>query len=206
MWVIKIGGHLADDPLLRQWLDQIANLGSGRVVLVPGGGDFARHALSLRDTWRLDGHAAHNVAMLGMGQFAFVLQALQPDFSLCVREEDIMRTLHGGGIAVWTPLGQLRRADQDDLPPAQSADGLALWLAERLNAEELVLVKSSPLPVLDDWAALVEAGIVEPHFARAARGADMPVTLLERDNPGALQEMLIGHGCAARHRPHGQAL
>ena len=40
MWVIKIGGHLAEDPVLTEWLERIADLGGGRVVLVPGGGDF----------------------------------------------------------------------------------------------------------------------------------------------------------------------
>lgn len=201
MWVIKIGGHLADDPVLPEWLEQIADLGGGRVVLVPGGGDFARHALCMRDTWRIDTMTLHNIAVLGMGQFAFVLQGLRPEFALCAREDDILDTLHAGRVAIWMPLGQLRHRAEPLHNPPLSADGLALWLAERLNAEELVLVKASPLPPVTDWDLLADEGLVEAQFAAAARGADLPITLLERDHCHTLYEMLIGTACRARLRP-----
>ena len=41
MWVVKIGGSLSHDPALREWLTQLWEVGGGRVVIVPGGGDFA---------------------------------------------------------------------------------------------------------------------------------------------------------------------
>ncbi|QID16641.1 aspartate kinase [Nitrogeniibacter mangrovi] len=205
MWVIKIGGQLADDPVLTDWLDEIADLGGGRVVLVPGGGDFARQAWRMRDTWQVDTLTMHNIAVLGMGQFAFMLQALRPEFSLCALDEDILDTLHAGRIAIWMPLAHLRHAAQ--MPPGShaSSDGLALWLAERLNAEKLVLVKSSPLPPHADWAALVEAGVVEAPFADAARAADTPVTVLDRSHRAALHEMLIDSPTLHRYRHQGLA-
>ena len=41
MWVVKIGGSLSHDPMLRKWLVELCEVGGGRVVIVPGGGDFA---------------------------------------------------------------------------------------------------------------------------------------------------------------------
>jgi len=201
MWVIKIGGHLAEDPVLTEWLEKIADLGGGRVVLVPGGGDFARHALHMRDTWNISELTMHNIAVLGMGQFAFMLQALRPEFELCAREDDILKTLHSGRVAVWMPLAQLRHAAQVAEHQHVSADGLALWLSERLNAEELVLVKSSPLPAIADWDSLARAGIVESQFAQIAREADVSITVLDRDHSLTLKDMLIGASCSHRLRP-----
>lgn len=202
MWVIKIGGHLAEDPVLKEWLQKIADLGGGRVVLVPGGGDFARHALHMRDTWSIAPLTMHNIAVLGMGQFAFMLQALRPEFELCAREEDILRTLHSGRVAVWMPLAQLRHAAQAPEHHHVSADGLALWLAERLNAEELVLIKSSPLPAMADWHSLETAGIVESQFAQIASEANVPITVLDRDHSLTLHDMLIGAKCTHGLKPH----
>jgi len=201
MWVIKIGGHLAEDPVLTEWLEKIADLGGGRVVLVPGGGDFSRHALHMRDTWNITPLTMHNIAVLGMGQFAFMLQALRPEFELCAREDDILKTLHSGRVAIWMPLAQLRHAAQPSEHAPVCADGLALWLAERLNAEELVLVKSSPLPTVADWHNLESAGIVEPQFAKMAQDAAVPITVLDRDHSLTLHDMLIGAHCAHRLRP-----
>ncbi len=202
MWVIKIGGHLAEDPVLTEWLQKIADLGGGRVVLVPGGGDFARHALHMRDTWNISPLTMHNIAVLGMGQFAFMLQALRPEFELCAREEDILKTLHSGRVAVWMPLAQLRHAAQTPEHSHVSADGLALWLAERLNAEELVLVKSSPLPAMADWESLEAAGIIEAQFSRSASEANVPITVLDRDHSVTLHDMLIGSSCTHGLKPH----
>ena len=41
MWVVKIGGSLSHDSALREWLTLLWEVGGGRVVIVPVGGDFA---------------------------------------------------------------------------------------------------------------------------------------------------------------------
>ena len=191
MWVIKIGGQLADDPALIEWLDEVSGLGGGRVVLVPGEGDLSRHSRRMRNSWNIEDLTTHNIVVLGMGQFAFMMQALRPEFALCAREQDILDTLHAGRIAIWLPLAQLRQSAHASSREHSSADSLALWLAERLNAEKLVLIKSPPLPADADWQALADAGVVDAPFAQAASMANMPVTVLDSAARASFHEMLI---------------
>ncbi len=186
MWVIKIGGQLAEDPALTEWLDEVSGLGGGRVVLVPGECDLLRLS-----RWPIQPLASHNIAVLGMGQFAFLMQALRPEFGLCANETDILDTLHAGRIAIWMPLTQLQHTAHAPRPEHASTDSLALWLADRLNAERLVLVKSSPLAPDADWQALTDTGVVDAAFAQAASTANMPVTVLDSAARSALHDMLI---------------
>ncbi|MFA7096705.1 MAG: aspartate kinase, partial [Gammaproteobacteria bacterium] len=41
MWIVKLGGSLAQNPALKDWLEVLARDGAGRVVVVPGGGPSA---------------------------------------------------------------------------------------------------------------------------------------------------------------------
>jgi aspartokinase-like uncharacterized kinase len=56
---------------------------------------------------------------------------------------------------------------------AVTSDSLALWLATRLQADRLVLVKSVDAPAISTPETLAEAGIVDaafPSFAALYRG------------------------------------
>ena len=68
MWIVKLGGSLGRDPVLKEWLDTLVALGSGRVVIVPGGGGFAEEVRDQQELWRFDDLAAHNMAVLAMAQ------------------------------------------------------------------------------------------------------------------------------------------
>jgi aspartokinase-like uncharacterized kinase len=195
MWVIKIGGSLARDPLLVDWLEHVNDLGGGRVVVVPGGGGYADGVRHAQAEWHLDDVVAHNMAILAMGQFAFMLQGLCRDLVLAVDELELERTIHSGRVALWMPL-QLLRREADELTTWDvTADSLALWLANRLNAERVILVKSCPIPVTtpapDEWAALAADGIVDRRFPVLAADAAYPIHLLERTELARLRELLL---------------
>ena len=52
-----------------------------------------------------------------------------------------------------------------------TSDTLAALIARRRHADELVLLKAAPLPTeVGTWHELAEQGIVDPIFARAAKG------------------------------------
>lgn len=195
MWVVKIGGSLASDRLLADWLEQLNGLGGGRVVIVPGGGSYADGARLAQHEWRLDDVAAHNMAILGMCQFAFMLQGLCPDLILAADEHELERAVRSGRVALWMPL-QLLRRDADELTTWDvTSDSLALWLANRLNAERAILVKSCPVPLTtpaaDAWTALAADGIVDRRFPTLAASAPYPIHLLERTQLLRLRELLL---------------
>ncbi len=194
MWVVKIGGSLSRDVLLPAWLELLADEGAGRVVVVPGGAEFAEAAREAQAHWRFGDLPAHNMAILGMCQFALVLQGLVPALELAVDDSGLRRALAGGKAAVWMPMDLLRRQADGLTCWDVSSDSLSLWLADRLEAQAVVLVKSCPIPPTAGWQALVEAGIVDRAFPARAGVARYPVTLLERGQIERMREQLQSRG------------
>ena len=82
MWVVKLGGSLARDAQLPAWLSMLAEAGAGRVAIVAGGADFANAVRQAQRHWEFNDLAAHNMAVLAMGQTALMLQALEPRLQL----------------------------------------------------------------------------------------------------------------------------
>jgi len=195
MWVVKIGGSLAKDPLLVDWLEQLNDLGGGRVVIVPGGAGYADAARLAQSEWHLDDVVAHNMAVLGMGQFAFMLQGLCPDLVLAADERELERAVHSGRVALWMPLELLRREADELTTWDVTSDSLALWLANRLNAERVILVKSCPVPLTTpapgQWETLADDGVVDHRFPTLAADAAYPIHLLERTEIPRLRELLL---------------
>lgn len=191
MWIVKLGGSLCQDPLLADWLDELSALGGGRVVIVPGGGDFADAARLAQAEWRFDDVSAHNMAILGMGQFAFMLKGMCPDLVLASDEQALVDAVRSGRVALWMPLALLRR-DADEITSWDvTSDSLSLWLANRLNAERVILVKSCAIPVAEEWQALADCGIVDRRFPSLAAAAPYPVVLMERTDLDVMRQLLL---------------
>jgi dihydroneopterin aldolase len=138
--VIKLGGSFAFSPELRDWIEAIV-LHAGRVVIVPGGGPFADTVRTAQAQMHFDDRTAHCMALLAMEQYgraiASMSKRLQPADSL----EEIRQGVAGGKVPVWLPT-QMVLADTA-IPQSWdvTSDSLAAWLAGRLGAERLVLVK-----------------------------------------------------------------
>ncbi|WP_077034790.1 aspartate kinase [Pelomonas sp. KK5] len=192
MWIVKLGGSLASDPLLPQWLELLAQLGGGRVTVVCGGGAFADEVRRSQAQWQFDDLAAHNMAVLAMAQLAYQLRAMNPALQLAGSKGDIHRVLHKGQTALWLPL-ELQREEADEITSWDcSSDTLALHLARQLNAERLVLVKSCAIPLQAGLAQLGEQGIIDRRFAAAAEGAAFPISLLHKEELEAMRGLLFG--------------
>jgi aspartokinase-like uncharacterized kinase len=162
MRVVKLGGSLLRDPLLPAWLERIAH--AGPVAVVPGGGAFADAARAAQAHWRVDDVAAHNMAVLGMAQCAQLLHGIEPRLALADSVAGVRAQLASGRAAIWLPL-DLQRDAADALTRWDvTSDSLAAWLALRLGATELVLVKSCALPANATPAALAADGIVDRAF------------------------------------------
>src|SRR6185295_12503417 len=103
MWIVKIGGSLAHDARLPPWLEMVAELGGGRVLVVPGGAAFADAVRAAQSHWKFDDLTAHNMAVLAMAQTAHLFHALEPRLVMVSDEAEIVRTLHAGQTALWMP-------------------------------------------------------------------------------------------------------
>ena len=183
--VVKLGGSLARDPLLPQWLQMLAEHGGGHIVIVPGGGPFADAARDAQAAWSLNDVTAHNMAVLGMAQFGYLLQGLCPTLVSARNVAEVERVLKSGKVAVWLPFDLLREAPDELTTWDVTSDSLALWLAARLGAAHVALVKSCAIPAKQDWDALSTAGIVDRRFPALARDARCTVELVARDDLSA---------------------
>ena len=193
MWVVKLGGSLNADPVLLQWLELLTQLGGGRVTLVSGGGAFADEVRRTQAHWRFDDLAAHNMAVLAMAQTAHMLRALNPSLQLAASEADIRRVLRKGRTAVWSPLSLLREQPDAHTHWDATSDSIALGLAQRLNAERLVLVKSCAIDPLLSLPQLGHAGVVDRRFAATAGEAPFPIEMVHKDELARVRRLLLGY-------------
>jgi 5-(aminomethyl)-3-furanmethanol phosphate kinase len=191
MWVVKLGGSLAFDPALKVWLRVLTEIGGGRVVIVPGGGPFADTVREEQNRLGFDDATAHRMALHAMTQYGLMLAALAPGLTTAASEDVMHDVLRDGGVPVWLPVAMT--IDNPDIPESWdiTSDSLAAWLARRLDADILLLVKCCAVP--DSSATpfdLQRRGIVDAAFPEFMRGARFPVLALHKDQHTAFQAML----------------
>jgi len=193
MWIVKLGGSLATADNLPVWLEMLRSHGGGKVVIVPGGGPFAELVLKSQEFWCFDNDSAHFMALLAMAQYGLMLAGLQPELVPVEIESDLRKVLAGSGVPVWLPT--LMVNDDPDIEHSWdvTADSLSAWLAARLQACHLVLVKSvaladRPLAVSE----LARRGIVDAAFPRHALGGDFSISVLSQDEHDLLPRLLGG--------------
>jgi aspartokinase-like uncharacterized kinase len=164
--VVKIGGSCAASLDLRRWTGAVAAR-AGRVVIVPGGGPFADAVRAAQPRMGFDDAAAHHMALLGMEQFGRALASFDARLSPADSMAALRRALCDRKVPVWLPTRMTLAAA--DIPASWevTSDSTAAWLAGKLRAARLLLLKQVELP-RDPVAAteLVERGIVDPAFPR----------------------------------------
>ena len=192
MWIVKLGGSLSRDARLPRWLQMLAELGRGRVVVVPGGAAFADAVRAAQSHWGFDDLTAHNMAVLAMAQTAHMLHALEPRLVLVADEDAILRAQHAGQAVLWMPLSLLRDAPDIITSWEVTSDSLALWLARRLNAERLVVVKACEVKRPHTLQELSAMGLVDRRFDQWASEAAFPIEVVECDDLDRVRDSLIG--------------
>lgn len=187
--VLKLGGAQARSGRLRAWLDAIA-AHAGRVVLVPGGGPFADLVRATQAEIGFDEAAAHEMAMLAMSQFGRALASLRPGFEIAASQAEVRDALARGRTPIWSPAPMALAAR---LPPSWdfTSDSLAAWLAGRLGAERLLLVKHGEAT---DAAELVKRGVVDPLFPSFLAQSKARAFLVAPDAMERLARGLDGDG------------
>jgi len=163
MWVIKLGGSLLTAEELKPWLNIINQQGDGKVIIVPGGGIFANAVRHADEAVALSDRCAHELALMAMDQYALLLKDLEPNLVICRSELEIAgRSWQHRGL-VWMPSNMVLKDISIPHNWSVTSDSLAAWLAKKLNAEHLVIVKSirSRLPLND----LIKTEVLDSAFS-----------------------------------------
>jgi 5-(aminomethyl)-3-furanmethanol phosphate kinase len=165
MWVVKIGGSLLGSPELERWLDVAAKFSDGKIIIVPGGGIFADAVREAQIKSKMSDDCAHKLAVLAMDQFGLLLANMNPLLATASTEMEIdERTWQHRGI-VWLPSRMV--LDSGDIPQNwdMTSDSLAAWLANKLSAKHLILVKSDkPTEKKLSLKAITDSGLVDEVF------------------------------------------
>ena len=137
--VVKVGGGLsraAGDGALRTLCSALGRLGERHPLLVmPGGAGFADAVRDADRRFGLRAPTSHRMAILGMEQFGWLLSDLVPG---AVRCSDLSG-VGAGRTTVLLPAALPLHA----LPASWdvTSDSIAAWVADRVGAGRLVLVK-----------------------------------------------------------------
>jgi len=199
MWVVKLGGSLADSDDLPNWL---RCLSLQRLLVVPGGGPFAEAVRLAQRRWSFADSAAHDMALLGMRQYGLMLVTMLRALNPAVRPWQIGEEVDLP--AVWLPVPE-QLADAG-LPASWevTSDTLAAWLALQVGATDLLLVKAgwqhpTAPPARTQEVAVTELwreGLIDGAFHGLMRGAGLRCWLC-----GASQaaRAVAGFGAPAAH-------
>jgi len=189
MWIVKIGGSLAGDPSLGHWLSMLSMHG-GHVAIVPGGGPFAEQVRKAQAAWRFDDRVAHNMAVLAMAQFGMLMQGMCDALVTTDSASDVAEAARSQRVPIWLPFDMLRSRPDALTTWDATSDTLAAWLADRVGAQRLVLVKSCALPHDASPDACAEAGIVDRCFPAFVREAAYGVSIVHRSEWGRMERAL----------------
>lgn len=140
MIILKIGGSLYSSSYLKEWCDRLANIKSP-IIIVPGGGPFADQVREVEKKWNLSDSIAHKMAIMGMQQFGSLLININNKLlPLESANNDFTDMPH-----VWMPYQDI--LTECDYPKnwQTTSDSLAVWLASKLSADHLCLVKSAQI-------------------------------------------------------------
>ncbi|MFO1117130.1 MAG: uridylate kinase [Beijerinckiaceae bacterium] len=182
--VAKIGGGLAGDPSLPHWLEALAAW-PGPLVIAPGGGPFAAAVRHAQREMGLNDLVAQKMMLLAQEQFGLALAALRPSPVICASEDELRAAIEGLRIAIWAPARMAGAATDIPATGRLSSDSLSAWLAGKLGAAHLLLVKNFDAAGPVSTEGLSRRDLVDGTFPDFAALARCPISIA---GPSALAD------------------
>jgi len=140
--IVKVGGSLALHPeKLRNLCAKLSEVSKKhKVIVLPGGGEFADTVRNLDKRFNLTPAASHRMAILGMDQYGFLLSDLLPNSSTINQLEDAQRILDLGKLPVFLPSNFLFSREPLENSWNITSDSIAIYIAGQIHASRVVLV------------------------------------------------------------------
>jgi aspartokinase-like uncharacterized kinase len=195
--VVKVGGGVGDSAL-PALCTTLGELGERHPLLVvPGGAGFADAVRAADRRFGLHAATSHRMAVLAMEQFGWMLSELIPG---AVRRTDV-GFARAGRTGVLLPAG----VPLDELPASWqvTSDSIAAWVAVRVGAGRLVLVKEVD-GLYADWPprgeplarltvaelAALRTGGVDEYLPAVLDGAHFETWVVGGRDPARVAELL----------------
>ena len=140
--VVKVGGSLALYPeKLRALCAKLSEISTKhKLIVVPGGGEFADVVRDLDKRFKLSREASHRMAILGMDQYGFLLADLMPRFCAVNQLENVQKVLDSEKLPVFLPSNLLLSKDPLENSWDVTSDSIAVYIAGQLHTSKALLV------------------------------------------------------------------
>jgi dihydroneopterin aldolase len=196
--VVKLGGSTSHEAQGPVWIAALAKAALS-LVIVPGGGPFADAVRAAQADMGFSDRAAHAMAVLAMEQFAHLILDEQPVADGRPRLvgarslPEMQAALAAGRIPVWLPSCMALEAHDIRESWDVTSDSLAAWLAGKLTAQTLLLIKQSgDFSEGDTVGSLMQRGILDAGFAgMLPQGVELRLAG-PADAPGAARTLASG--------------
>jgi 5-(aminomethyl)-3-furanmethanol phosphate kinase len=140
--LVKIGGSLAFQPenlkLLCSKLSKAAE--RHKIVVVPGGGEFADVVREVDKRFNLSAETSHKMAILGMDQFGFLLSDLISNACVVNQLENLQKILNLNKLPIFLPSNLMLQDDPLENSWDVTSDSISVYVACQLNIGKVVLV------------------------------------------------------------------
>ena len=160
--VVKVGGSLAKDPDILERLCQELSLlaKTYRILIVPGGGEFADTARKFDEIYSLSKMVAHKMAILAMDQYGLLLSDIAPDSYVSYSLKEISYSA-GGMLPIFLPSRFMFREDPLEHSWNVTSDTITAYIAGLLHAKKLILVTSVDGIFSEDPEKNLDATLIE---------------------------------------------
>jgi hypothetical protein len=140
--IIKVGGSLASYPeKLRILCAKLTELSQEhKLIVIPGGGEFADVVRKLDKRFSLSPPASHRMAILSMDQYGLLLSDLLPSSCIVSKLERLQDTLNLGKLPVFLPSTFLFTEDPLENSWDVTSDAIAIYFAGQLHVTRTLLV------------------------------------------------------------------
>ncbi len=193
--VVKLGGSLMDTGSIDDALTQIFSAPISPVI-VPGGGMFAEGVRNAQHAIGFSEELAHHLAVEAMASFGKVLAERDERLVLFDDLGSFEAVRRSGAVPVWDPVPMIDVAPEIPKSWDVTSDSLAAYLAIKLNADGLVLIKSVDVEHGANVMDLARNGVVDPLFPAFAAQFAKPVAILGPAGIGRKVQSLSEFGTA----------
>jgi aspartokinase-like uncharacterized kinase len=140
--VVKVGGSLSLYPeKLRTLCQKISEISKEqKLIVVPGGGEFADVVRCLDKSFHLSCSTSHGMAILGMDQYGMLLSDLMPGSITIHKLEEIKYFFDLNKLPIFLPSHLLLQEDSLEKSWAVTSDSIAVYIAGRLQVTKVLLV------------------------------------------------------------------
>lgn len=169
--VLKIGGSLAEDPpkLAKLCRELSAIAEAHRILIVPGGGQFADTVRKFDKVYRFSNIISHKMAILAMDQYGFFMSDITPNSHMSYSIDEINESTKGT-LPIFLPSQFMFREDPLEHSWNVTSDSIAAYIAGLLDAEKLLLVTNVDGIFSEDPKKSVDNKLIEELSAEELQG------------------------------------